>query len=296
MPPYDRSKDKSSSSGFSDVEDIVVPRRLIASVLAPGGWGKTEWALQATPDPIAVLANDPNTRLVAQKVKRESPDKVIKVQDFKRPFISLSGDEDKMKRAAAREFDRFEESMQDILQEQLDFEPKTVVLDNATVFYDLLNLGEFGRTSQIQWYQRTAPNRRFYDLIAAFESTSMNLILLHQAKDVWEDRETTVMGRGGRNTKIERVKVEGKYERDGFKKVEFLVQVEVALLKDLDRDVSDEAGGIENRFGMRVLKCTQNTSIEGKEYWGLTKQGTRKSSFPFLATRVYPETTLKDWR
>ena len=100
-------------------------------------------------------------------------------------------------------------------------------------------------------------------------------------------------GRQGTQTKVER-EWTGEYEREGYNKMEFLIQVEVFLLKDLSIDVDDDT--ISDRFGMKVVKCTQRPVLEGQEWWSTTKQGTRRSSFPWLASRIFPDTHLDDWR
>ena len=70
------------------------------------------------------------------------------------------------------------------------------------------------------------------------------------------------------------------------------MDVEVQLFHEPDRDEE-----LDGQFGMKVVRCRQRAGLIGEEYWGtFGKRKVRTPSFPWLATQVYPDSLLEDWR
>ena len=276
--------------------------RLIVSACALGGGGKTEFGAHAGPrdSPLVYLSIDPNNRAVVAKVMAETQREII-LKEFRKLPMTISGRNDSVQDLAKEQWDNFCEANERIVQGDSPLgDPEdsrnrgTVVWDTATEFFDLAFIAEFGRTNQIQWYQRAPVNKVYADMIDAYRATPFNLVLLHRLKKQYAEQTKTVRGRRGEETKTER-EWTGAFEREGYNKMEFLIDTEVHLTKDLDVAVETDAD-VGDRFGMSVVKCTTRPFIEGKAWVGRTKRGTSKASFAWLAFQVYPDTTVQEWK
>ena len=258
-------------------------RQMIVSACGRGGHGKTHFATTA-PTPMQYLSIDPSTQDAFDQMEI-GPDAGITLVEFKKPIPSFWGDTKHVQQDAQEQWEAFLKVNDDILNGKTKPSPQTVVWDTATEFYDTAILGEFGRTEQLLYYQRAIPNRIFSRLLDAYQSSGINLVLLHRLKERWVDEEKKVRTRGGgTEVKTERVRDASQpFEREGFKKIEYIIQAEVFLSK---RDAQD-GGDLSDRFGMKVMKCTRRPSLEEVEWWGKTKKGREKITFEWLYEAVF---------
>lgn len=265
-------------------------RRLILSVCGRGGHGKNHFAFSA-PRPIRCLTIDPSTRDCLDQMEEAGEDvSGIELVEFAAPAPSFWGDTKRVQADAKDQWEKFLEENEDILGKKV--EARTVIWDTSTELYDTALQSDFGKTDQLMYYQRAVTNRVFSRVLDAYRATDLNLILLHRLKEQWveETKKVRVRG-GGTENRADRVR-SGEWEREGFKKIEYLIQAEVHVLK---RDAEEEDEDLSNRFGMRVVKCTRTPSLEGTEWWGTTAKGRNKVTFPWLAQAIYPGTTREDW-
>src|SRR4029077_2886745 len=103
----------------------------------------------------------------------------------------------------------------------------------------------------------------------------------------------------------------GMYEREGFNKVGYHVNAEVYLMFNARRPRGKDATD-DNRYDLRLGCRLRRPSLvteqaDQQEFWDLssdswwwgrtTIDGTRlrKASIPYLATKLFPDTLLKDW-
>jgi hypothetical protein len=71
----------------------------------------------------------------------------------------------------------------------------------------------------------------------------------------------------------------GKLERQGFADQDYLYQLQLRHLFD----------GQKGRFGIRILRCKSDTTLQGMELWG------DECNFESLVQAVYPNVPLADW-
>jgi hypothetical protein len=265
-----------------EAEAITYDPTLVASICAQEGGGKTEFAGRC-PGPLAYFNLDPNTREILEKNK-------IRPQVFREydlPSVAF-GAKAEIQTEAEKILSDFLDDLRPIIRKEVKRMPKTVVLDTATEFFELALLADHGRAVQILPEMRTKTNYKWKSVINGLKRSGCHVILLHRLRDKYETKTT----RTREGPKEERVKVEGEYEREGFSKTGFLVNVEAFLFHDTSRAKGEQ-------YGLRIVRCTQRPVLIDKEYWGVQEvegQEVRACSFEFLATKVYRQTKLEDWR
>lgn len=261
-------------------------RRLVASICSHGGVGKTTFAMTC-PGPLWSFVADANFDEIAEQSGREDIYPIY----FRAPisiFGRVGGESaDDIKEKAAPVWYRFTETIRKFLDGRLGDGTGTIIFDTGSEFRQIQLLAWFGKTIQIPKELYTPVNRQWQDIFNAFKGTPYHVVILHRLKDHYKNER--VRTRDGE--KIEGVKIDGVYDRDGFNRMEYLVQVEAFLHRDIERDPD-----IEEQFGLKIMKCTQRASLLGEEYWGVWgRQRLRVCSFPFLAAQVYPDTRPDDW-
>lgn len=272
---------RNRSSSLPESDSLDYDPALVASVCALDGGGKTEFGARAK-SPVAYFSVDPNTRETIQKLKLTPA--VFK--DYEMPSVAFGEKADVQKEAS----NVMDDMMDDIKQcvKPIAAERGTIVLDTATEIFELALMADHGRSVQILPEMRTKTNYKYKSLINGLKRSGCNVVLLHRLRDKYENK--SVRTREG--VKEERVKVEGEYEREGFSKTGFIVNVEAFLFHDPTRDKGDQ-------YGMQITRCTQRPILIGKDYWGeqdVEGETVRASSFEFLGIKVYKGTTLDNWR
>ena len=260
---------------------------LVASICAQEGGGKTDFAAHC-PGPIEYFNVDVNTREVLEKLQQTEPDlSKIRFHDYDVPSVAF-GEKAEIQQEAESIFTSIMDDLRPIIRREQRKMPKTVVLDTSTEMFELALMADHGKAVQILPEMRTKTNYKWKSVINGLKRSGCNVILLHRLRDKYESR--IVRTKDG--PREERVKVEGEYERDGFSKTGFLVNVEVFLFHDPERDKGEQ-------YGIKIVRCTQRPLLIDKEYWGTVEvegEEIRAASFEFLATKVYRQTGLKDWR
>lgn len=266
------------------------------SAVAHEGAGKTWFGLSAPP-PISYHSIDPNTQAVLDKAIDEGyvGADAVTLHMFELPTIAFMDQED-VQADAETKWSAFVESVRPLVEGKPDV--RSVVLDTATEFDTLNVLAEFGKTDKISpesRRNRMGPvNARWKGIIRALETKGYNVVLLHRARDKWESKTQ----RGVRGVEEVRERMTGlfDFERIGFKDTGFITSAEVMLRFDPDR----EAKALSGKYGMKLTRTTLRPALIGTEWWGREKleDGSRISrvSFPYLATQLYPNTSVEDWR
>lgn len=145
---------------------------------------------------------------------------------------------------------------------------RTVVIDGDSDSWELQRLAEFGKLTQIPPIKYATVNASRRAMIArAFDSGKI-VIFTNKLKDGYASQ---VAG-----DKEVRVKT-GTDERQGFADQDYLYQVQ---LRHLYKD---------GNFGVRIMRCKSDTSIQGMELWG------EDCNFQSLVQTIYPAVPLSDW-
>lgn len=269
-------------------------RRVVCSAMAQEGHGKTDFLL-TFPTPILDLSVDPNTAAVVQKVFGEDPDpNDIRLVQIPYPIVGFQSDEQDVMNEAADGWDVLVTEISDVMHQRCKVMPKSVLIDSGTEIAELNMLREFGRTDRISPNMRRSKmgnlNNEFKGLFRALERAGVHVGITHRVREHWET--ITVRKPGGSEEKD--VRVEGEFDRIGFKQMGNMCSVEVLMMFDPTRE-----GRVGEKFGMRVLRSRDRPALVGKEFWGkVDHDGTavRAPSFPFLAAQLFPGTTLGDWQ
>lgn len=248
-------------SGFTKA-DPTVKKRLLMSVVGREKSGKTHFALTA-PAPIVMFGIDIGCegvvrKFISEKLILDSPDiQVPSVTDYK--------DDDALCKKAAEEWGKFLSAYDQALRAP---EIRTIILDTATEFWDLLRLARFGKLSEVppSMYQKVNPE--FKAVIRKAHDTMKNLILLHHMSPIYIGRNRT-----------------DKWERQGFSKTGALVQVEV-LLEHLEARPPERPEALHQT---KITLCRHDPLLEG------TTLQEPIATFPFVAATVMPESKYEEW-
>lgn len=81
---------------------------------------------------------------------------------------------------------------------------------------------------------------------------------------------------------------DGTYERQGFEDQEYLWEIQLRHLKG-GRDENENDDRHPGEFGVRIMKCKPNMSLEGFELWG------EECNFSTLVEVVYPHIKRSEW-
>ena len=206
----------------------VVKRRLILSIDALEGAGKTRFTLTA-PAPIAFINFDYGLEGVVEQFQVTKKIYVATVR------LEFDGSPDQVIKAAEKELLKFEVNYQTALKQA-----RSIVIDTGTELWELLRLAAFGKLKQVLPHQYAEVNQAMTRLLKLAYDSNANLILTHRLKEQWAGPQ----GNAYRT---------GLYEFAGMKDIPFLVQAHARLWTD------------EHGYHLRVGKCRQNASVVGLE-------------------------------
>jgi hypothetical protein len=262
------SNAKLKSLGVRKADNNVYPR-LILDLCGRPKQGKTHFALTA-PGKILILNTDIGLEGVVHKFTAQ---KHIEILDFRVPYNMTE---------ACTERDRVKNVWKIGMESG---EIRTVIVDTATDLWDLFKIAEFGKLTpggadvQFKW---GSVNREYQALLrTAYDTKTVNLILIHQTKKKYikmpEDNQSHW---------------NGEYERAGFSKMEYIVQINAEVYRDHDKV-----------FHIKIDDCRQNPDMAGEDYPSMDIEditlrkmiSEQQVTFSFLAQMALPETSSEDW-
>jgi hypothetical protein len=243
-PPSSLVTDGSIAGTSFQLVKPATKHRLVVAVEGQEKSGKTHFALTA-PGPIGFQDIDIGTEGVVDR--EEFLKKEIHLAEYALDFPYEQ-------KAAEQTWKQFTHDYKAMLGANV----RTGIIDNASEAWDLLRVAKFGRLTQIMPHLYTTVNSEFRGLLRLAYKSDMNLILLHKVKKQYINEQWN-----------------GKYERNGFNDIGYLVQVVVETYKQ------------DGKFFLKVLACRQNASIEGLVIDDPT--------FAKLGMAVFPGTTEADW-
>ena len=295
------SQRESDDLGFSTDDFDLLPALRIA-VAGRSGHGKGFFACSG-PEPIHYISLDPNAKGTVDKWRKRGKD--IRYKEFEFPefdpkrktgsFNTVERDTEAQSAAMAT----FLEAKDLIRQLVRKKDAGTIVIDTAGSLRQLQILGYFGKLVQIPQNMWTIPNAEWEALMRQFEraqAKGVTTVLIHKLREERIDEVMEVV-ENGKEVMKEVSRKTGKWERDGYKRMEYLVDCEVHVTMDpsIEIDEKDE-DALSDRFGVEVIKCHERPVLTGKKWQGRSKSGIVYASIPWIGSRVFPETKTKDWK
>lgn len=280
---------------------MAYQRILTASIVALDGHGKTDF-LKTLPTPAAIFHIDPNTE---ESFEEDFEHDRLDRDDWKLYQVDYPAtvfkDEDSIADDATESWnEQLIGPLKDTLE---DDDIKAIGFDTGTELFELKLMADHGRTIQILPEMRTKTNYKFKGFLNALKRSKKHTVLLHRARAVYQnvERETNS------GTQQSREQLDGVFEREGFSKMGFHVNVEAYLYHRPQR--SDV---LRKQFGIRVARSMARPGLKTAEvatpefwdfkdpawWWGreqIDGKWVRRCSFPYLATKVYPDSSVKDW-
>lgn len=287
--PGPSSGPASSTNPFTAPSSLfhVVPR-LAISLEALEKCGKTHWALFTAPQPIACITNDPGTNIVLQKAIQSGRKIPYIIQQSwekaERAVIAQAQVDRAEQEQAKKEWANFIRATDWLADGSLEAKSiRTLVIDNGT---DLAQLCEQAIFGKLRGNARIDFRADFNDAMTRWfgrlynERPDLNIILIHKLKKQY-------VGAG------EKKDWNGKYERQGFNQVGYLVDMSVRCHWDATRrDFYTELDPEQNtRFGSDQL----GRKFYSKPIMGIhdsTGRIEEESGFLTLALNVFPDTIV----
>ncbi|MBU6231694.1 hypothetical protein KGP36_03415 [Patescibacteria group bacterium] len=146
---------------------------------------------------------------------------------------------------------------------------RTVVLDGDSDSWELQRLAEFGRTLQVPSLQYANVNNARKAMISRAWDSGKIFISTNKLSDGYE----TKLDKDNKATQVKT----GKEKRQGFNDWGYLYSVQLRHLYH------------EGQFGVRILMCKSDTSLQGLELWG------EDCNFKSLVQTIYPQIPLNEW-
>lgn len=244
------------ASGFEEAhkhKSATRRPRMVMSIGGIQGKGKTTLALTA-PGPIALIDMDTGLEGVIQNY-----------MDQKKIYVASYNYRDA---TDIKEWEQmWEKSNKAFYATLRDPAIRTVVIDTATEWYEMVKMARFGKLNKVAMVDgKPVPlpygpvNAEFRNVIREAYNSDKNLILVHKHKKQYVNDKWS-----------------GEWEIAGMTGVEFDVQVAVTCMRDPDEG-----------FMFRVDKCRLKAAVEGLVF------GEPMNTFPFLAAEVFG-TGVEEW-
>lgn len=246
---------------FQQVEDN--PYRLVVRSWGPQKTGKNHFGFTA-PDPIAGLYFDPGgIEGVAQKFKNGLVEGFGKKDiRFKQYRFSKSMGQD----AAIEVRDQFEEDYDLALKNA-----RTIQIDESEL-WAVYRWAEFDNDSDSP--KEFGPlYTRYREIVQKAIDAGVNLQLIQKTKEKWMN----VMKTDRNGMAKETGRPSGEFIASGMKEIPFLVQINIR-----HEFVKGEG------FVLHIEDCRQNMELAQERFVN--------STFPEIATLVFPDTTEDDWK
>lgn len=254
-------------------DESVAKARAIISLDGTQKTGRTWFVLNdedGAPDPIIIFNTDVGLEGVIEKSNKK---KAIYPRDF--TYTVPSGmTPDEVKGLFQPVWKRFVEEY----EQALASDARTIVLDTASEFWEILRLAELGsQTVKMNRGQRgtiwSLINAKFRSLIRMAYSSDKTLVLLHQLKEEFKQNPSSgdddEDDAGGAFT--------GKWVREGHKKIGHLVQVACLMSRQ------------DSKFRLDITDCRQNADAMGMTLTG------KNVNFRRLMGFVMPNVDPGEW-
>jgi len=266
-------------AGFDPAELMKqIKPRIILLVWSANKEGKTHFSIMTTPEPVAYLNFDKSFEDVVTKAikagRKIYPKWYTAPSASAAPYVGVDVKSTEMRLRMEAEqtrnrnlFDTFLSDYEKLLKHP---QLRTIVVDNATVLYNTLQLAQFGRMSQNDQYQYQAVNNDMKQLMDMAGASDKNVIFTARASKVYVGRDWN-----------------GEYAADGWKGLPYEVQAEVRTWR-----------GGDGRFYGRILTSSHDPLLVGREFASdpkvergdvHTPSPAHMLEFPFIAGAIYKD-------
>jgi hypothetical protein len=218
--------------------------------------GKSRFAF-TMPAPIAYINFDRSIKYLLDQFKGKD----IMLKDFTRE-MPTDGQWDPKK--AGRVWDEFVK----IFMATLDTGVRSLVVDTASEIWEVLRWAKFGKLDHVKPHHYTQVNGPYRQLLNEAQHHNTNVLLLHKAKEVWEEDK-----QGNPHPT-------GEWVRDGFRGTSFALEVDGFMWRD-------PGGG---SFHLEVRECGPESVVAGQVF------SDEEITFPEVASLVLPSVDPKEWR
>lgn len=249
--------------GFEEVtEDINY--RMILGTQGLDKSGKTQFALTA-PSPIAIINMDDGLEGVVEKWVKLG--KKIWVCQVKVPAIAT-------KDAYLTSWRKSEDAYIKAFQNK---DVRTVFVDTATDWWELIRLAEFGSlTPKGDIRQMYGPlNQKFRSMLRLAHGTDKNLIISHKMKKEYITKTVSE-----NNKAVTKDVWEGNYEKVGFKEDGYIVQANLWHRYNTNK----------GQFETEITNARQDMTLAGYV------MGQDECNFATLGTLLFNGTVEEDWQ
>lgn len=172
-----------------------------------------------------------------------------------------------------------------------NMDARTVVLDGDSDSFEWQMIAECGRVIQVPQLMRTGLNASRRAMIAKAMDSGKIVLTTNKLKKkyegVWDAAGNPVPD--PQKPQEQKREWDGvSYERQGFNDHEYLYEIQ---LRHLYQRAHPNGNGkvIPQRWGIQILMCKANRSLEGEELWG------PECDLPTLLQYVYPHISLEEW-
>lgn len=240
------------TSGFKTLDKLVIPTRIIVSVEAVPGCGKTAFGLGAarTGKTVYLQRLDLTSEEPLRIAQREGLD--VRVKDYDVDQFKDEMDASRARSAAQEVFGEFCNDFRQIIADGA-----IPVWDTATEVWELARLAQFGKTTQVLPNYYSSLNAKFMHLLKVAVMSPSNFVMVHKMKDEWENY--TVEGK-------DRSRKTGNLKRLGFGDIEFAAHCRVQVYRSgMYGDPNGEDLEPSRDFMMRIIKCNPKADLVGMD-------------------------------
>jgi hypothetical protein len=241
--------------GFKNPNPRIKPRVIMGIDGKPKS-GKSRFALTA-PGPIAYINFDRGLEHLLAQMGRSD----VMLKDYTR-MMPLDGAWNQNKAKAVWK------DYSDTFVKALQTRVRTLVVDTASDVWEMIRWAAFGKLDHVKPHHYTQVNGPYRRLLNECQHHDVNVILLHKAKELWEETPN-----GPKPT--------GQWVRDGFRGTSFAMEFDGFLYRDEDGD---------REFHMEVLSCGPEAALVGQTFDG------GDITFADVASMVLPGVNPKEWR
>jgi hypothetical protein len=165
---------------------------------------------------------------------------------------------------------------------------RTVGIDTDSASWELQQLAEFGKLTQIPPLMRTGVKAARRAIVAKCADSGKIVV----GSNMLTDEYVTVVDGEGRPTLKdgkEQQEKTGKRRRQGFPDQDYLWQIQIRHLVDPAKENPRTGKKIPRQFGIRILKCKVNGELVGEELWG------PECNMESLLRLCYPNIPKEKW-
>lgn len=172
-------------------EDVKVKEQANVMLFADAGMGKTTFATKFAPDPVVLINFDGRARHAVKAA--QSDGRRIRLLEIASPLAMPGLSEESYKSVAKEAVDKVVRNYQIAIAESLRGNCRTICIDTATEYAEILTLAIRGHLGKGQDYGRSKDliNRELWRLFNMAREGHAHLVVLARARPVWVDNEPT---------------------------------------------------------------------------------------------------------